>query len=163
MLVLRGIRLGARPPRLSFSASEQKSPRQRSLPMSKHIRRLGISCCVMIALLVTPALVPLAGQEKKPAKELKYTEVDLGGGVKMKLVSIAPGKFMMGSPADEKGRHGDEVQREVEMSKGFWMGVYEVTQAEYVKVIGKIRASAREIGFRWKGCPDKTPWSFASS
>ena len=44
----------------------------------------------------------------------------------------------MGSPAGEKGRCNDEgSQREVTISRGFWMGVYPVTQEEWGKVMGE--------------------------
>jgi formylglycine-generating enzyme required for sulfatase activity len=43
----------------------------------------------------------------------------------------------MGSPPDEKGRQPVEgPQHEVEISKPFYLGVYEVTQAEYEQVMG---------------------------
>jgi formylglycine-generating enzyme required for sulfatase activity len=72
----------------------------------------------------------------------------------MKLVRIPPGKFMMGSPKDEEGRGQHGVARpgqppwvrsyednegpvhEVEITKGFYMGQCEVTQKEYVEVMG---------------------------
>ncbi|NLW85679.1 MAG: SUMF1/EgtB/PvdO family nonheme iron enzyme [Planctomycetes bacterium] len=69
-----------------------------------------------------------------PEKELT---LDLGGGVSMKLVLIPAGRFMMGSPSNEKDRDGDEgPQRQVTISKPFYMGVYEVTQAQYEAVMG---------------------------
>jgi formylglycine-generating enzyme required for sulfatase activity len=111
--------------------------RQRSLSMPKHARLPGLSLFVMIVLFFSLPLVPLAGQEKKPAKALKHVEVDVGGGVKLKLVYIEPGKFMMGSPKEEKERWDKELQHEVEITKGFYMGVFEVTQQEYEKVIGE--------------------------
>ncbi|MCP4589899.1 MAG: formylglycine-generating enzyme family protein, partial [bacterium] len=44
---------------------------------------------------------------------------------------------MMGSPADEEGRDGDEgPQHEVEISKGFWMGETEVTQRQWQRLMG---------------------------
>ena len=44
----------------------------------------------------------------------------------------------MGSPADEKDRYPDEgPQTTVTIRHGFWMGKYEVTQAEYLAVMGK--------------------------
>ena len=52
------------------------------------------------------------------------------------MVWIKPGKFLMGSRADEPGRGSDETQHWVTLTKGFWMGVHEVTQAEYVAVTG---------------------------
>jgi formylglycine-generating enzyme required for sulfatase activity len=63
--------------------------------------------------------------------------LDLGKGVTMKLVLIRPGKFMMGSPDSEQGRRADESpQHEVTISKPFYMGVTEVTQAQYEAVMG---------------------------
>jgi formylglycine-generating enzyme required for sulfatase activity len=56
--------------------------------------------------------------------------------VKMKLVRIAPGKFLMGSPASSAGRGAEEHRHEVQISRPFFLGVYTVTQAQYQKVIG---------------------------
>jgi len=65
------------------------------------------------------------------------TVLDLGNNVKMRLVLIPAGKFMMGSPATEVGRGGDEgPQHEVTISKPFYMGVLEVTQEQYEAVMG---------------------------
>jgi len=64
-------------------------------------------------------------------------ELDLGGGVTMKLVLIPAGKFMMGSPDSEQGHSNVEgLPQEVAISKPFYMGVTEVTQAQYEAVIG---------------------------
>ena len=62
--------------------------------------------------------------------------VDLGGGEKLELVWIEPGSFMMGSPTGEEGHQNDEVQHRVTLSKGFWMGKYEVTQGQWERVMG---------------------------
>ena len=43
---------------------------------------------------------------------------------------------MMGSPDSEAERHTNETQHEVTLTKGFWMGKYEVSQEEYQSVIG---------------------------
>jgi formylglycine-generating enzyme required for sulfatase activity len=62
--------------------------------------------------------------------------VDLGRGMKLELVLIPPGEFQMGSPADERGRDDDEVQRLTTLSKGFYFGKYPVTQAQWDAVMG---------------------------
>ena len=53
-----------------------------------------------------------------------------------KFAWIPPGTFTMGSPTSEAERDNDETQHEVTISRGFWMGRYEVTQAEYLDVMG---------------------------
>lgn len=49
----------------------------------------------------------------------------------IKLCWCPPGKFVMGSPADEPERRPDEEQVEVTLSRGFWIGKYELTQGEW--------------------------------
>ena len=73
--------------------------------------------------------------QPQPGQELN---VDLGGGVTMACVWIPPGKFRMGSPDSEAGRNSNEgPQHNVTITKGFWMGKYEVTQAQYERITGK--------------------------
>ena len=53
------------------------------------------------------------------------------------LVFIPPGTFRMGSPTNELDRSDQEgPQTAVTISRGFWMGKYEVTQGEYLAVMG---------------------------
>jgi formylglycine-generating enzyme required for sulfatase activity len=66
----------------------------------------------------------------------KEITIQIGEDVSMKLALIPAGKFMMGSPETEKGRRNEEVQHEVTISKPFYMGVTEVTQAQYEAVMG---------------------------
>jgi len=76
-------------------------------------------------------------------------EIDLGNGVKMTLVLIPAGEFLMGSPPTTSpeqlvkvfGGNLDEFQREfpqhrVKISKPFWLGKTEVTQAQWEAVMG---------------------------
>jgi formylglycine-generating enzyme required for sulfatase activity len=62
---------------------------------------------------------------------------EITNSVGMKLVLIPKGTFMMGSPESEEGRQKEETQHEVTISKDYYLGVYEVTQAQYEKVMGK--------------------------
>jgi sulfatase modifying factor 1 len=52
------------------------------------------------------------------------------------MVWVDPGIFTMGSAETETGRDSDEGQFEVTLSKGFWLGRYEVTQAQWNEVMG---------------------------
>ncbi|UCG46138.1 MAG: formylglycine-generating enzyme family protein, partial [Phycisphaerales bacterium] len=74
----------------------------------------------------------------KPSAGPAEMAVDLGGGVKLELVRIAAGQFFMGSPAGEPGREVDEgAMHRVWISKPFYMGKFEVTQAQYEAVTGE--------------------------
>ena len=53
-----------------------------------------------------------------------------------KKVWINPGKFQMGSPANEPGRWLSEKQHWVKLSRGFWMWQTEVTQGQFQAVMG---------------------------
>jgi len=53
------------------------------------------------------------------------------------MVFIPPGTFRMGSPTNEPDRWDWEgPQTVVTISRGFWMSIYEVTQAEYEELMG---------------------------
>ena len=50
----------------------------------------------------------------------------------MKMKWVAAGRFQMGSPAAEAGRSNDEgPQTEVTISRGYWLGMFTVTQEEW--------------------------------
>lgn len=50
----------------------------------------------------------------------------------MRLAFIPPGRFRMGSPVkSEPRRMDDEKLHSVRITRGFWLGVFPVTQAEY--------------------------------
>jgi formylglycine-generating enzyme required for sulfatase activity len=54
----------------------------------------------------------------------------------MKFVRIPTGTFLMGSPRGEANRSSDEDQQVVQINRPYWLGVYEVTQAQWQEVMG---------------------------
>jgi formylglycine-generating enzyme required for sulfatase activity len=80
-------------------------------------------------------------------------DIDLGSGVKLTMVLIPPGEFMMGSPEAERQRALEEAkaandkwaierilseapQHRVKITQPFYMGTYPVTQAQWTVVMG---------------------------
>jgi formylglycine-generating enzyme required for sulfatase activity len=53
----------------------------------------------------------------------------------MQMIFCPPGTFAMGSPSSETGRGGDETQHQVTLTNGFYLGKYELTQAQYETVM----------------------------
>jgi len=64
-------------------------------------------------------------------------EKPLTNSLGMKLVAIPAGDFVMGSPKDEEGRGRDEEQVAVSLSQPFLMMETEVTQQQWLEVMGK--------------------------
>ncbi|MBL7219889.1 MAG: SUMF1/EgtB/PvdO family nonheme iron enzyme [Phycisphaerae bacterium] len=88
-----------------------------------------------------------AGRLQAAAGPVKQS-VDLGGGVKLDLVRIPAGQFVMGDP----NGHIDELPlAKVPIAKSFWMGKFEVTNAQYHRF-----NSAHESRFEHKGS-----WKFS--
>lgn len=79
----------------------------------------------------------LLGQEK-PAKAPEELVLELSKDLSLKLVKIPAGKFMMGVPKDAPNRDKQDLdEREVTIETDYWMGVTEVTQAQYEAVMGE--------------------------
>jgi formylglycine-generating enzyme required for sulfatase activity len=91
-------------------------------------------------LLVSPFTEAKAKEAQKEIAKRLQKEVeekeDLGKGIKLDLVLIPAGKFMMGSPESEPGRQQNETQHEVTLTKPFYIGKYEVTQEQWQSVMG---------------------------
>jgi formylglycine-generating enzyme required for sulfatase activity len=77
-------------------------------------------------LFAAPAPLPRRGQHDRV----------VSNSIGMRLVRIPPGKFLMGSPQGEEGRDGNEIQHEVENTRGFYLGAFEVTQGQFAAVMG---------------------------
>jgi len=101
----------------------------------KHLTKPSWRLAAGIGLLLAVA-VGVWLWDANRVKPLGTKRVDLGNGVTMDFVWIPPGEFMMGSPTNEVERSDNETQHRVTITKGFWMGKFEVTQKQYTAVMG---------------------------
>ena len=121
-----------------------------------------VSGCAPVLKEAPPARVPTVEAAEAPARtEAEPARVagsEITSSIGMKLVWIPPGEFEMGSPATEVGRDEDEgPTARVHLTKGFYLGKYEVTQAEWEAVLGISPAAFVNCG---KDCPvEKVSWS----
>ena len=91
----------------------------------------------MTRLVCLSLVVALASNVPIKAQEKKDPPKDFTNSIGMKFVWIPPGNFMMGSPKEEKERGDNETQHKVTLTKGFYMGVYPVTQEQWQEIMGK--------------------------
>ncbi len=90
-----------------------------------------------VAILAIVATA-FGSEPKQPPKPLpKELTVDLGKGVKLELVLIPAGEFMMGSPDSDGTASSDERPPHlVRITKRFYLGKYLVTQEQWEAVMG---------------------------
>ena len=68
-------------------------------------------------------------------------------GVKIDFKKVPAGKFLMGSSSSESGRDDDEGPRhEVNITKDYMIGTYEVTQEEWEAVMGNNPSNWKGLG-----------------
>ncbi|HTU27561.1 MAG TPA: SUMF1/EgtB/PvdO family nonheme iron enzyme, partial [Pirellulales bacterium] len=94
-------------------------------------------------------------KETKPAKQKSKTgkvadNNTITNSIGMKLTLIPAGEFMMGSPETEFGaalnhEFGEALHR-VRITRPFYMGVHEVTQAQYQTIMGNNPSEFSTIG-----------------
>jgi formylglycine-generating enzyme required for sulfatase activity len=104
---------------------------------------------------ITNRTVQTSAAKTEEPKTNKTMTVDLGGGVKMEMVWIPAGEFDMGSNEFS----GEKPIHRVKLTKGFWMGKYEVTQEQWERVMGKNPANFKGAKnpvdtVSWHDCPE---------
>jgi len=101
---------------------------------TKWLPRLGAGLLLTVVLHVLNSSVECTA-ESCAGKTITLT---LPGDVKLEMVRIRAGVFQMGSPKKERGRSSDEGPvRKVTINYDFYMGKYEVTQAQWKAVMGR--------------------------
>lgn len=99
----------------------------------------GVVCVGLLFLGVNVVGARAGGAAPGPARL-----VELGNGEGLRFVWVPPGSFWRGSDRGEAGRGADEGPRhEVTLSRGFFLGVHEVTQAQWEAVMGRNPAAFR--------------------
>ena len=69
---------------------------------------------------------------------------ELPGKIMLEMVKINAGKFLMGSPEEEIDRDKDEIQHRVELTQDFYIGKFELTNAQWQAVMGNIPSFWKE-------------------
>jgi formylglycine-generating enzyme required for sulfatase activity len=72
----------------------------------------------------------------KTSSQAQYFVEDLGNGVKLEMVYVPGGQFLMGSPKEEKSSTEDERPQHSVNVPALLMSKYPVTQAQYKTIVG---------------------------
>jgi formylglycine-generating enzyme required for sulfatase activity len=103
---------------------------------------IGILVVVMVWLLwpdarQTDATAQADGPVEAAGNNHSPTAVDIfTNSIGMKFVTIEPGEFMMGPEPEEGADEDEHPQRRVRIARPFLLGMYEVTQKQWVAMMG---------------------------
>jgi formylglycine-generating enzyme required for sulfatase activity/outer membrane protein assembly factor BamB len=105
------------------------------------MKRIALLCFCLAMLAAGCRRQGLATPEERPDVDLEDASAsapeNLTNSIGMKLKLIPAGEFLMGSPDADPGARDDEKPRHrVCITRPFYLGVYEVTQEEYTRVMG---------------------------
>ena len=90
-----------------------------------------ITLIAIAIIFIMATTLPAAAEEYKPGETFNGSKDKLCGNCP-KMVVLPPGSFMMGSPAEEKGRDDNEgPYHKTTITYSFAVGVYEVTFNEW--------------------------------
>jgi formylglycine-generating enzyme required for sulfatase activity len=107
-----------------------------------HFRRLRFALLLLAVVAITvrcrpPEPTVSRAIESESAVEFTGSAAgakrDVAG---IKLCWCPAGRFLMGSPASETEHRSDERQVEVTLTRGFWIGKFEVTQGQWTRIVG---------------------------
>ena len=81
--------------------------------------------------------------------------VDLNNSVNLEMIWVEPGTFTMGSPVTEANRGSNEIEHNVTLTKGFYLGKHEVTQAQYEAVMTGVTGDLNATPSHFHGYPNR--------
>jgi formylglycine-generating enzyme required for sulfatase activity len=109
--------------------------------------------------LLTYSVQDAAGNPATATRTVTVTgnrSLDLNATVAMDMIWCPPSTFTMGSPTTEAGREADrEDEHNVSLTQGFYLGKYEITQAQYEAVMTGVTGDRNATPSNWHGNPNR--------
>ena len=109
---------------------------------TKNFWKSGLAIAIGSLLLLALIVKTFVFQDGKDSEEnagmrvLSMGKERTVSSIGLEMIWCPPGSFQMGSPKDEQFRKENETPHKVSLSKGFYLGKYEVTQGQWEKVMG---------------------------
>ena len=91
------------------------------------------SVCVAFsfAMMFTASCTDLSKAKEGDIETISAGDIDI------EMVYVEPGEFRMGATAEQQGTNPNEVpSHDVQITKGYWIGQFEVTQEQWETVMG---------------------------
>jgi formylglycine-generating enzyme required for sulfatase activity len=143
------------PKRIRLDLGQEKLQKPYAIVGGYKADELVISITIRVPIAENKATPPNPNAanptEQENVEVQTYSETVNRVGIEM--VRVPAGKFIMGSPSDEKDRESDEGPRHEVTVSSFYMGKYEVTQAQWreAAMLPKVRINLMPDPSKFKG------------
>ncbi len=114
---------------------------------SYHKRKVFLLLTTVLLILFSSPVAPAARDSELDPKDARDRAFSLSEDTSLEMVYIEPGTCTMGTVENEPDRSQyEEIPHRVSLTRGFWIGKYEVTQAQYEAVMGENPADGTFFG-----------------
>jgi formylglycine-generating enzyme required for sulfatase activity len=104
------------------------------------------------AYVLTYSVSDGAGNDSNVTRTVTVADIHVvPSASNLEMLWVEPGTFTMGSPTSEAGRGTNETEHTVTLTNGFYLGKYEVTQAQYEAVMTGNSNSLSATPSEWPG------------
>ena len=111
-------------------------------------------------LYILLSIVPVLTQVNLGVTHAQPIEQDFDG---ITFVKIQGDTFNFGSPQDQPLRRGNEQQRVISLTHSFWISKYEISQGEWINVMGVNPSSFKSLGPDMSAPVETVSWHQAKS
>ena len=99
---------------------------------------------INISTFKTPSIDIAGNLVSERAGEARYYVEDIGGGIRIEMVEVPSGAFLMGSPESEETRQVNEGPQHQVNVPSFFISRYEITQAQW-RAVAKMPRVNRDL------------------
>ena len=131
------------------AATVAAAPPKRTPPRMIGVVVAGAILLLLAGLAIWPSWKEIDTRSLANPKSGEARLLDLGGGVKLEMIAIPPGEFMMGSTKEEQAwamavtsdlkeeyvKREGEAPRKATIKQGFWLGRTEVTAGQWKQFV----------------------------
>jgi formylglycine-generating enzyme required for sulfatase activity len=123
-----------------------------SQPSMRYARVSGKGALPLAPMSFTTAKVDTNGRVTRlPGRSANGYIEQLPRGVKLEMVEVPGGSFMMGTPDSEERISKDEQPQHRVTIRDFYCGKYEVTQGQWKAVMGSLPPKMKDMSSEFKG------------
>jgi len=130
--------------RYKYYFTHTNNSKRQILMVCRSLKRFFIKC--LVSMSATVPLLFLFSCGCKNCEDSGSIDGDTKIINGIECVYVSAGTFTMGSLTSEQNPYSNELKHNVTLTQGYWISKYEITQAQYIEVIGTNPSNSYGVG-----------------